>query len=180
MLKIRTAPDPFLKKKTKKITVFDKKLKDLVKEMKVFLRKSEDPPGVGLAANQLGIGKSLVLVTKGLRKRGDKGKVIPLINPKIIYFSQKKEKSWEGCLSVPGIYGNVLRSYKIKAKYKNLNGEEKEEVFEGFSAFIVQHEVDHLKGVLFTERIVKQKGEIYKSTGEKNEKKEEILEQVAI
>jgi len=180
MLKIKTVPDPFLKKKTKRVTCFDKSLKKIAAEMLEFLKKTSEPTGVGLAANQIGIDKRIILITRKVAKRGEKGEIIPLINPEIVFKLNETAKSWEGCLSVPEAYGNVIRAKKIKVKYQDLKGKQVEEKFEYFSSYIVAHEIDHINGILFTQRIVEQGGKIYKPTGEKNEKDELILEEVVI
>jgi len=164
----------------KKITCFDKRLKKIASEMLEFLKKTSEPTGVGLAANQVGIDKRIILITRKVAKRGEKGEIIPLINPEILFKSHETAKSWEGCLSVPGVYGNVIRAKKIKVKYQDLEGKQVEEKFEYFSSYIVAHEIDHLNGILFTQRIIEQKGKIYRETGEKNEKDEEVLEEVVL
>ena len=73
------------------------------------------------------------------------------------------ETDYEGCLSVPGYLGKVKRHQTIKLRYQNLKGQEKESKFSGFLATVIQHEMDHLSGILFIDRVLKQKGKIYKT-----------------
>lgn len=107
-------------------------------------------PGVGIAAPQVGISLRLIAV-----QRFDmNGKpFVFYINPKIISSSEEKESGSEGCLSVPGISGNVKRHIWIKIRYRDENFRLREETVEGFTAVIFQHEIDHLDGILFTDRI---------------------------
>lgn len=155
--------------------------------MKKTLLAAKDPQGVGLAAPQ--IGKSLKLfITKPI----DKSPIQVFINPKIVsnikyQVSSAKEKpihdnKLEGCLSLPNIWGEVKRSTTIKLQYQLLTTNQKlitrTRSFSGFLATIIQHEFDHLEGILFPKRVLEQKGKLYKS--HKNEKGEDVFEEIEI
>jgi len=107
--------------------------------------------GIGLAAPQ--IGKSIRLCIINLENVGLEP--FALINPKIVKKSWKKNEMEEGCLSIPGVFGIVKRPAKIKVKAQNLNGEEKTFDADGLLARVIQHEVDHLDGILFTSKIIR-------------------------
>jgi peptide deformylase len=149
MLKLVTIPDPILNKKTDLIKDFDQDLSDLVDEMIETCRHAN---GIGLAAPQ--IGKSIRLCVINLEHMG-----LPpfaLVNPKIVKKSWKKVEMEEGCLSIPGVYGMVKRPAKITVEAKNLKGEENKFEADGMLSRVIQHEVDHLDGVLFTTKMSKQ------------------------
>ena len=103
--------------------------------------------GIGLAAPQIGVSKRIFVCDDGT------GVVRKVINPVIVPLTEETQDYEEGCLSVPGIVKKVSRPKKISVKYLNENGEEIEEVAENFLAIVMQHEYDHLNGVLFIERI---------------------------
>ena len=110
-------------------------------------------PGVGIAAPQIGINKNLIWV-----QRFDKPNE-PFefyINPKIIWRSTLMQKGMEGCLSIPNELGDVYRNHTIMITYFDRKGKMKEEIIEGFTAVIFQHEMDHLNGILFTDRLIEQ------------------------
>lgn len=137
--------NPVLRKKSIKIDRFDKSLKKLIKEMKETMN---DFKGVGLAAPQVGIHERLVLVNL------DQKKVVAMINPEIIEFSSETKIDEEGCLSVPGKFDLVERAVSIKVKFQDENSKENILVLKDLNARIVQHEIDHLNGVLFVDKIV--------------------------
>ncbi len=149
MLKIVQIPDPILTKKTEPIKQIDPGLVKLVEEMIDACRKAN---GIGLAAPQ--IGKSIRLCIINLEHMG-----LPpfaLVNPKITKKSWKKVEMEEGCLSIPGVYGMVKRPAKIKVQAKNLDGDKHVFEADGLLARVIQHEVDHLDGILFTTKMSKQ------------------------
>ncbi|MEJ0021102.1 MAG: peptide deformylase [Candidatus Doudnabacteria bacterium] len=146
MLKIVTIPDPILTKKTSLIKDVDSSVKKLVAEMIATCRAAN---GIGLAAPQ--IGKSIRLCIINLEHLG----LAPfaLINPKISRRSWKKVEMEEGCLSIPGIYGMVKRPENIKVEAQNLQGVNHAFKADGLLARVIQHEVDHLDGILFTSKM---------------------------
>jgi len=114
--------------------------------------------GVGIAAPQVGINRNVIWVQR-FDKPGEPFEVY--INPKIIWRSKLMRKGAEGCLSIPDIRGDVLRHYTIRITYLDRNGKPHDEMVEGFTAVIFQHETDHLNGILFPERLTEQKLKTY-------------------
>tara|TARA_B100000508_G_C11463138_1_gene280203 strand:- start:1228 stop:1752 length:525 start_codon:yes stop_codon:yes gene_type:complete len=112
--------------------------------------------GAGLSAPQLGIFKQIVVVGFEHNERYKNKGSVPMccmINPTIDVLTDEQEEDWEGCLSVPGIRGLVPRFTEIKYQYFDVNGEHYEQLASGFHARVIQHEVDHLSGILFPERV---------------------------
>ncbi|MCB0443057.1 MAG: peptide deformylase [Flavobacterium sp.] len=132
----------------------DKLLPIVAKRMYLAMLNPENP-GIGIAAPQVGINRNLFWVQR-LDKPGEPFEFY--INPKIVWRSELLRKGMEGCLSIPEDTGNVYRNYTIKITYFDLKGNFKEEIVEGFTAVIFQHEEDHLNGILFTDRITEQSG----------------------
>ncbi|MEK7611082.1 MAG: peptide deformylase [Patescibacteria group bacterium] len=157
MIKIITVPNPILRKIATSVTAFDGKLRQLLGEMTATLNTSGNPAegiiGVGLAGPQIGQSVRIILVRK-VSGRGEEGPVITLINPEIIKASTIKEFGYEGCLSVPNTYGSVERSKWIKVKAYNEKGDAVGFKAVNFFARIIQHEIDHLDGILFTDKVV--------------------------
>lgn len=144
MRKIVLIGNPLLRKKSKPVKRVDKYILKLIKEMEEVLDKSEIP-GVGLSAPQ--IGELLrVLIYK------EDGKVKSIINPKILK-REGKITFEEGCLSIPGVYGDVERAERIVVEGSSKTGKKVKFTKEGLSAVIIQHEIDHLDGILFIDRV---------------------------
>ena len=142
VLDIKKAGDPVLRQKCEPITTFDRKLRLLLKNMADTMYKAD---GVGLAAPQIGLSINVVVIDVG------EG-IIELINPKIIKREGMVEDT-EGCLSVPGIYGTVERSARVVVEYQNRFGKKHTMEGTGLLARAFQHELDHLDGVLFTDKV---------------------------
>ena len=143
ILKVETGTaNPILRKKSEPIKVVTKKILKLIKDM---METMEEQRGVGLAAPQIGVSLRLILVTL------NKNKVFPMINPKIIQKSDETDIDEEGCLSLPGIWGKVRRSKEITVQFQNIKGQQMVLKFEKFEAREIQHEIDHLDGILFTD-----------------------------
>ncbi|MGB9707528.1 MAG: peptide deformylase [Microgenomates group bacterium] len=173
MLKIITVPSKILSQPTKPVKKIDGKIKKIIEEMKQTLIAQKDPEGVGLAAPQVGLNLSIFIIRP---RKNDP--IEAFINPKIIKKikqpeKKKKEKriKLEGCLSIPKIWGKVKRDTKVLLQYQTIEGETKTEWFSGFKAVIIQHEVDHLQGIVFTQRVIEQGQKLYK---EKKGQLEEI------
>jgi len=145
LLKVREIGDPVLRSKAKEIDEVNKKTLTLIDNMFDTMYEED---GVGLAAPQVGILKRIAVVD--IRE----GNKITLINPEIIA-EEGKAIMEEGCLSIPGETGDVIRAEKIKVRTLNKEGKEIEFEAEGFEARAIQHEIDHLDGVLFVDKIVK-------------------------
>lgn len=159
--KVLLVTNPKLRGSSRAVGKIDKKVLSVVKDLKETLSTQKDPEGVGLAAPQIG---KLVRVFVML----DAGELKAVINPEIIRISRekigklKKGEIMEGCLSLPHYYGPLKRPKKITIKYVNEEGSEKIEDFVGFTAQIVQHEIDHLNGILFIDRLLENKKPLYK------------------
>lgn len=150
-------PNPILLNKTQKVGEITDEIKSIAQDLIDTVKVAEDPEGAGLAATQIGISKRICVVRYFYEDPMDPNKInaddIILINPKITHFSTEKEIDWEGCLSVPNKYGLVERAKKIKVTAKDLDGNTIKMKAEGFFARTIQHEVDHLDGILFTSKI---------------------------
>jgi peptide deformylase len=167
MLKILTVPNAILLQKSVEVVVIDKKIKDLVKEMKISLSAQKDPEGVGLAAVQIGKLLRICIIKPTLR-----GKVLTLINPVITQADEPMNEKGkytndqlEGCLSIPRYWAHVGRSPRIVVSYLNEEGVSEEREFKKFVASVVQHEMDHMDGILFTQRALQQNSILYVEKG---------------
>ena len=140
-------PDPALRRTAKEIENLEPKLMEMAQEMFELMYATE---GVGLAAPQVGRSIQLLVLNPTGDIKQPQDEVI-LINPKI---TSKKGKAWgqEGCLSFPGIYGEVQRATTIRVEAKLPSGEDLDFTAEDFLARVIQHEMDHLTGILFTDR----------------------------
>lgn len=180
MKSITHVPNAILTTPAQAVTVFDKQLEKFIKEMKATLLSTDNPRGVGLAAPQ--IGESLrVFITRPT----EESKIRVFINPEIIKRSDDqtdgvpgRENKLEGCLSIPKIWGKVKRVKNLTLRYQDEKGISHEEKFIGFLATIIQHETDHINGILFTQRVLEQKNKMYE-TGKDDDGKE-ILEEIII
>ncbi|HSM70431.1 MAG TPA: peptide deformylase [Anaerolineales bacterium] len=148
---IVTLPDPVLRRKARAITKFDKDLHSLIDDMVETMREA---PGVGLAAPQIGISERLVVVEYYMREEDEDvedapKKVWAVINPEIVKASEEKVMGVEGCLSIPGLVGEVERHEEVLVKALNRHGKPMKVKAKGWLARIFQHEIDHLNGVLF-------------------------------
>jgi len=143
-LPILRYPDPRLRKVAKPVTAFDARLKTLVKDMAETMY---DAPGIGLAAPQVDVHEQIVIID--ISERHNDLRVF--INPEILWADSEKVVFEEGCLSVPGIYDEVERPAKVKVRALDVNGKSFELDAEGILAVCIQHEIDHLKGLIFVE-----------------------------
>ena len=161
-------PDPVLRKKAKTVTRFDDKLQTLIDDMVETMRAA---PGVGLAASQVGV-LERVIVVEYYENEDDEDddeeapapkRLYTLVNPEITRKSTEVEAGTEGCLSVPGLQGEVERFISITVKGQNRHGQPVTLKLKDWTARIFQHEIDHLNGVLFTDlasRIWKPEGAV--------------------
>jgi peptide deformylase len=147
-------PDPVLAKRGETITVFDDKLKTLVEEMFESMYAAQ---GIGLAAPQIGISQRLTVIDVSFKKNPD-DKVV-LINPEIIE-REGEQYEEEGCLSLPDIREKVKRAAKVKVRAQNVRGEWFEIEGEELLSRAFQHEIDHLDGVLFIDRLSRLKKDL--------------------
>jgi peptide deformylase len=168
---IITLPHPLLRTKTTAVKIVDKKLLKFIKDLKETLDTQEDPEGLGLAANQVAVNQRIFLV-----KIKKKTKIF--INPEIIEFSEESVLMTEGCLSIPLLYSEIERPTKVKISYQTIpsNGTMEQwnniltEEYDALTARVIQHEMDHLNGIVFLDHALSQKTKIFKL--EKNKKGE--------
>jgi peptide deformylase len=146
---IITVPHPTLKKRARKVTVFNDKLQTLVDDMVDTMREA---PGVGLAAPQVNSSLRVIVVEFG----DEEDETVPpklytMVNPEITRHSQETVSGTEGCLSVPDLVGDVERYESVTVRYSTPEGKEKKIKAKNWLARIFQHEIDHINGVLFTD-----------------------------
>ena len=165
LLNIINPSDPILRRKAKKVTRFDGKLQNLIDDM---IETMHDAPGVGLAAPQ--VSESVRLFVTHLEEVQEDetnsddqkdvaipglGRMHVMINPKITYFSGETTLCTEGCLSLPGYLGDVSRALEISIKYTDRYSQRRKLKTNGWMARVIQHEYDHLEGVLFIDKAEK-------------------------
>lgn len=144
MFTIAKYPDPILRYKAKTVSQFDDELKKFVEDMSVVMYQDD---GIGLAAPQVSVSKRVVVIGQS-----DGKSYKAYINPEITFSSKDYGNTEEGCLSLPKIFGIVSRPKKIHLKYQDVEGNTHKEKFKGMEAVVLQHEIDHLNGILFIDR----------------------------
>ena len=150
--KILTEPDPFLRQKSEKVENVNEEIRSLMDDM---LDTMYDAPGIGLAAIQIGIPKRVIVID--LSKEKEKKNPLYLVNPEIITKSNNDTSYEEGCLSVPNQFAEISRPDKCKVKFLDYDGNERILEADGLLATCIQHEMDHLEGILFIDYLSKLK-----------------------
>ena len=150
LLPILEVPDPRLKVKAAPVAEADADLRKLAADM---LETMYQAPGIGLAATQVGAMKRVCVVDVADKKAGEEPRPMVLVNPDISWRSEDAETAEEGCLSLPNQYADVTRPKSVRVRYLDLEGTEQEVAAEGLLARCLQHEIDHLDGVLFIDRM---------------------------
>ena len=150
--KILTEPDPFLRQKSTKVDQVNDEVRVLMDDM---LETMYAAPGIGLAAIQIGVPKRVVVMD--LSREDEKKNPLYFVNPELINNSNNEIAYEEGCLSVPGQFAEINRPDKCKVKYLDYKGQEKVLDAEGLLATCIQHEMDHLEGILFIDYLSKLK-----------------------
>lgn len=146
---IVTVPNDVLRQKAHPVKKFNKALHTLIDDMVETMR---DAPGVGLAAPQIGILEQVIVIEFGDEEDPEvPPKLYEIVNPEIVRDSDEKVMGVEGCLSIPGLVGDVERSTEVMVRGQNRNGKKVKYKLDGWVARIFQHEIDHLSGVLFTD-----------------------------
>lgn len=162
---IVTTPDPRLRQKSEKVHQIDDETKRIIDEMiassLAWEEEHEFELSAAMAAPQLGYNKRIIIVREDMSNK-DNANFVPLINPVVIKTEGKIIEDYEGCLSVPSIYGKVGRPYKARIKAVTENGEEVRLKATGFLARTLLHEIDHLDGILFIDHIKDQTDAFYK------------------
>lgn len=143
-----------LRKKSKAVLNVSQTVHQLIKDLKDTLAASSD--GIGLAAPQINIHKRVVVACPGSETDGEwqAGPPIALINPQIVEASDER-RDFDGCLSFPGLYGETIRPHHLRATGLDEDGAPFDRVYDGFNAVVIHHEIDHLDGVLFIDRVEK-------------------------
>ena len=149
---ILTEPNKILREKSLVVERVDKNLQKLMDDMKETMYAA---PGIGLAAIQIGIPKRVIVLD--IAQKDQPRNPMFFVNPEIIDKSENKSTYEEGCLSVPGQFAEIDRPAKCHIKYLDYNGEKKEIKAEGMLATCIQHEMDHLEGILFIDYLSKLK-----------------------
>ena len=167
ILHICTYPEEILGQRAEPITEIDEEVITLVDQM---VETMYNAPGIGLAATQVGVAKQLLVAD--IAPRGPESELIVLINPEIVA-AEGEVIFEEGCLSVPDYQAEVKRHEKVTVRGLNLQGEEIEIKAEGLLAIVLQHEIDHLNGMLFIDRLSKLKRDLYKRRRRKQLAKEQ-------
>jgi peptide deformylase len=150
VLPILEAPHPLLKVKAEPVQAADASLRELAADM---LETMYAAPGVGLAAPQVGVPKRLFVADVADRKKGEEPRPMVLLNPEVTWRSEEEVVQEEGCLSLPGQFADVARPAAVRVRYLDLEGERREVEAGGLLARCLQHEIDHLDGVLFTDHL---------------------------
>ncbi len=173
-------PNPVLTTPAQTVDFFDRRLTKLIVEMTETLLDAKNPKGVGLAAPQIGQPYRLFIT-----RHHPEAPVRVFINPTIVSHSEEvvigipdTKKGLEGCLSIPNIWGRVTRAKTVVLRYQDKAGGWHENSFRGFPAIIIQHETDHINGILYTQRVLEQKGKLYQAAKDKEGK--EVLEEIKI
>lgn len=158
-LDILTLPDPRLKQVSDPVVQFDADLRDFAAALEET--RLAGPAAVGIAAPQVGRFQRVVIVDVSGRPKTPNHGYLVLVNPEIVHW-EGFAIGREGCLSVPDYTGNVIRATGIRLKAQDLDGQEHEYAMEGFEARAVQHEIDHLDGLLFVDRVVSRRTDLYR------------------
>jgi len=173
-------PNAVLSTPSKDVKVFDKKLKKMIADMKEALIATKNPKGVGLAAPQIGLPLKIFIT-----RPNEKTEIRVFINPTIIKKSNgltdgvpDRENKMEGCLSVPNLWGKVHRASSITLAFLDEKGVAHKDVFTRFLSTIIQHETDHVNGILFVQRVLEQKGKLFEIVTDENGK--EVFEEVKL
>lgn len=166
-------PDPVLKEVAKEVSAVDDALR---KQLDKMLETMYKAPGIGLAANQVGLLNRVLVMDIAQREEGDDTrKPIFMVNPQIVWESEEPSVWEEGCLSIPGHYADVTRPLEVRVKYLDYDGKIQEDTFNGLGSHCVQHEIDHLNGVLFIDHLSTLKRNMIMKKIQKQHKESEAL-----
>jgi len=180
MSQIVTVPNAVLRQVAKPVDALNTRVQSILKDMEKTLKTAKNPQGVGLAAPQIGLPLRIFMI-----RPVKNGPVTAFINPEITHYSQRtthptsKKGVYEGCLSVPHHYAPLERSASVTIRYQTLNPQPStlktvQKTYSGFSAHVIQHEMDHLNGILFIDRVLEQNAKLFRMKG-KNDWEEVTL-----
>lgn len=162
--RIITVPDPVLRQEAQPVSCVDD---DIRKQMSRMLQTMYDAPGIGLAANQVNLLNRVLVMDLSRREENESAKPIFMANPEIIWESEEISVMEEGCLSIPKQLAEVERPAQVRVKYLDYDGKEAELLAEGLLSHCVQHEIDHLNGVLFVDYLSRLKRNMILKKAEK-------------
>lgn len=148
ILPIIWAPDPILKTKCKPIETVDDAVRRVLDDM---LSTMYDAPGIGLAAPQIGLDRRVIVVD--VSKEDEERRPLQLVNPEVVWSSDDSKVYEEGCLSLPDMFAEVERPASVKVEYLDRDGERRSLDADGLLAVCLQHEIDHLDGILFVDHL---------------------------
>ncbi len=152
-LEIYELGQPILRKKAREVEkVTHRVIQELIDDM---IHTCQCANGVGISAPQIGQSLRLFIIASRPNTRYPNAPVMEpmaIINPEIMVFGSEKEDGWEGCLSIPGIYGQVRRPKSLRVSFTNRHGKREETIYDGFIARVFQHEYDHIQGTVFLDR----------------------------
>ncbi len=169
---ILVIPDPLLRKVSEPVNSVDTEVKNLMDDM---LETMYAAPGIGLAAVQIGVLKRIIVID--LSKDGEKKNPLFIVNPEITFKSNDLISYEEGCLSIPNQFAEVKRPSSCKVNFLDYNGKKKEISADGLLATCIQHEVDHLDGILFIDHLSKLKKDLILK---KNKKQKKEIDRVIV
>lgn len=171
-LDIITVPDPVLKTKAEPVQRIDA---DIRRQMDNMLETMYEAPGIGLAANQVNFLNRVLVMDVKYKDEGEEKAPILMANPEIIWKSEEISVMEEGCLSIPGQFGEVERPADVRVKYIDYDGREQELFADGLLSHCVQHEIDHLDGILFIDYFSRLKRDMMVRKVQKLKKQQEVM-----
>lgn len=172
-MQVVKAPDNKLRAKARPVKKVTPQLLQLAKQMIKLAKSFKDPEGVGLASTQIGRDEQMFV------GKLDKENFEVIFNPKILFTGKRTKTFFEGCLSIKDHYGEVKRPTTATVSFMNSEGQTVKKRLSGLAAWIFQHEVDHLSGILFVDRVLEQKGRMFKVIG-KDKTGADIFEEVGL
>lgn len=150
LLPILVAPDPRLKEKAKPVSAVDDDVRRLMDDM---LETMYHAPGIGLAAPQVGVSRRVLVFDIAREGKGETKAPVYMANPELVWVSDEDSTYEEGCLSVPEHYSEVVRPARIRVRYLDRDSQPRELEADGLQATVIQHEMDHLDGILFIDHL---------------------------
>lgn len=172
LLRIINVPDPVLKQVAQPISQITDEIRRQASDM---IETMYAAPGIGLAANQVNMLNRLIVLDPHYREDKESRAALVMVNPEIIWKSDEISVMEEGCLSIPQQYAEVERPASVRVKYVDLDGTQKEWIGEGLASHCVQHEIDHINGVLFIDHLSRLKRNIILRKVEKRARDTEVL-----
>lgn len=176
LLPIIFVPDPVLKQVA---TPIESITEAVIQQAADMIETMYAAPGIGLAANQVNRLNRMIVMDPDFRndkkRAADGSNALVMLNPEIIWASEQKSQMEEGCLSIPQQYAEVERPFSVRVRYQNLKGETLEYLAEDLASHCVQHEIDHINGVLFVDYLSRLKRDMMIRRVQKSQQQREIL-----